>query len=114
MNRTIFLIVFISTFVLLSLVLLIGSYRRNNPHWLGKNPLKVQAKVILIEELHHTTKSFEEQIGYQVHCEWSEYDQVNPQIFLSDILFERPTIAIGTMVDVYLSTKEPGRYHVQL
>ncbi len=114
MSNQLFFIVFSSTFLLLSLVLLIGNYRRSDPHWLGKNPLKIQAKVILIEELHHTTKSFEDQIGYQVHCEWSEYDKVNPQIFLSDILFERPTIAIGTMVDVYLSTKEPGRYHVQL
>lgn len=114
MNNTLFFIVFSSTFLLLSLVVLISNYHRSDPRWLGKNPLKIQAKVILIEELHHTTKSFEDQVGYQVHCEWSEYDQTNPQIFLSEIVFDRPNIAIGTMVDIYLSTKEPGRYYVQL
>lgn len=114
MNFTIFLIVFSSTFLLLALVLLFGSYWRSNPHWLGKNPLKIRAKVILIQELHHTTKSFEDQMGYQVHCEWSEYDLNIPQIFLSDIVFKKPDVTVGSMVDVYLSTKEPGRYHVEL
>ncbi len=76
--------------------------------------MKVQAKVVEIKQLQHTTKSFEILTGYQVECLWlNPYDSTS-QIFVSEILHEMPSVQKDDIVDVYLSTKELGRYYVKI
>lgn len=114
MPSALFFQAFAVLIILVLLIVWIGSKPGEYPVWLGKKAIKVQAKVVAINQLQHTTKSFEILTGYQVECEWLNPYDFSSQIFVSEILHEVPGLKKDDQVDVYLSTKELGKYYVKI
>lgn len=114
MHSSLFFQSFFVAILLFFLIIWIGSKPAEYPVWVGKKPIRVQARVVEVKQLQHTTKSFEILTGYQVECLWLNPYDASSQIFVSEISLEIPTVQVGDMLDVYLSTKEPGKYYVKI
>ncbi len=82
--------------------------------WPGKKSKKIEATVIGVEKLTHTTKDFEEMTGYQIKCQWQDLESQKTYYFLSRILHDDPSYCLKEKIDVYINPDNPQQYVVSL
>ncbi|MBI4836039.1 MAG: hypothetical protein HY817_02150 [Candidatus Abawacabacteria bacterium] len=84
------------------------------PIWLGAKKQKVLAKVIGVEQISHTSKSFETEIGYQIKYSWFDAQKKRTYTFLSTVLHQDPQDYLPQTMDVYINAENKDIYWIDV